>query len=146
MAAPYIKPISGLNSDREVIKRRWGRPFSNAYKQFRMQLFLPQLLQVQAEVSFNPSVIFVQQDFLNAFFSSTSEIIVTSTITVSAAPTQQSSAICDAILPPIPVSSTRTPPERVVTPEPVALSHVEVPLTPEAQYYGTPVKPSVSTE
>ncbi|KAH0545345.1 hypothetical protein FGG08_000644 [Glutinoglossum americanum] len=146
VAAPYVEPISELNSDGEIIKRRWGRPFGNTYKQFKRQLFLPNLLEAQVEVGLNPSAMFVQQDFFNAFFDSTPEIIVTSTATVSVPPTQQSLATHDTIPPPIPISSARTPRETAVTPEPVALSRAEVPLAPEAQRHGIPREPSVLTE
>jgi hypothetical protein len=56
------------NIDGETTDRRSGKPFTNAYKQFRTQLFLTNLSQVQAESSLNPSVLFVQRNFLNAFF------------------------------------------------------------------------------
>ena len=143
VAAPHVEPILGLNSDEEIIKRRWGCPFSNAYKQFRMQLFLPNLLQAQAEVSLNPSVMFVQQDFLNAFFGSTSEITVSAPLTQAIWPP---AATREATPPPGPVSSAQIPRETVVTPEPVAPSLAEVPLAPETQYYGTLCEPSVLTE
>jgi hypothetical protein len=53
----------------EIIKRRSGTPYTNAYRQFRTQLFLPNLRQVRAGSGLNPSVIFVQRDLLNVFFS-----------------------------------------------------------------------------
>lgn len=61
---PFIE-----DNDGEVIKRRSGAPFTNAYKQFRSQLFLPNLRQVQGGSDLNPSVMFVQRNLLNAFFS-----------------------------------------------------------------------------
>jgi hypothetical protein len=48
---------------------RSGRPFRGTYKQSRTQLFLPNLAEVaRVEVSLNPSVLFVQQNFFHAFF------------------------------------------------------------------------------
>ncbi|KAI9774700.1 MAG: hypothetical protein M1839_001661, partial [Geoglossum umbratile] len=132
MAIPYAEPMSGLDSDGESIKRRWGRPFSNAYRQFRMQLFLPNLLQARVEVSQYPSVMFVQQDFLNAFFGPTSEITVTSASTVSVSVAQRFPARRDAVPPPIPVFSAQVPHETVVTPESEAPSRADVLFTPEA--------------
>ena len=57
------------DNDGEIIKRRSGTPYTNAYKQFRTELFLPNLRQVRAGSGLNPSVMFVQRDLLNAFFS-----------------------------------------------------------------------------
>jgi hypothetical protein len=83
---------------------------------------------------------FVQQDFLNAFFGSTPEVVVISTTTVSAT----SADISNAIPPPTSVLSTDTSSERVIIPDPVALSSTEIPLTSDAHNYLR--EPSVSTE
>jgi len=63
VSEPFI-----LANDGEIIKRRSGTPFTNAYKEFRTQLFLPNLHQVQVGPGLDPSVMFVQRDLLNAFF------------------------------------------------------------------------------
>jgi len=148
VAAPYVEPVLGPNSDGEIIRRRWGRAFINAYKQFRTQLFLPNLSQARAEAGLNPSVLFVQQDLLNAFFGPTSEITATSTITVSATPAQVVMSPLvprEAVILPEPASA-QIPRESVDTTEPVTPSRAEVPLAPEGEYYGGPREPSVSTE
>jgi hypothetical protein len=61
---PFIEDIHG-----EKIERRSGRPYMNAYKQLRSQLFLTNLRHFRAESGLNPSIMFVQRDFINAFFS-----------------------------------------------------------------------------
>ena len=61
---PFVEGNDGV-----IIKRRSGIPYTNAYKQFRTQLFLPNLRQVRAGFGLNLSVMFVQRDLLNAFFS-----------------------------------------------------------------------------
>jgi len=61
---PFVEDNDGV-----IIKRRSGTPYTNTYKQFRTQLFLPNLRQVRAGSGLNPSVMFVQRDLLNALFS-----------------------------------------------------------------------------
>jgi hypothetical protein len=66
--APDSEPCAGSHGG-EGKEWRSGRPFRGAYKQSRTQLFLPNLAEAaRVEVSLNPSVLFVQQDFVNAFF------------------------------------------------------------------------------
>lgn len=60
---PFVEDTDG-----ETIDRRSGKPYMNAYKQLRTQLFLPNLRQIQVGSSLNPSVMFVQWDHINAFF------------------------------------------------------------------------------
>jgi hypothetical protein len=55
----------------EAMERRTGTPYTNSYKQFRTQLFLSNLHNARPGPIFNPSVMFVQRDFINAFFGCT---------------------------------------------------------------------------
>ena len=55
----------------EVENRRSGRPFANAYKQLRTQLFLANLSRVEAGLTAHPSVLFIQRDIIGAFFGQT---------------------------------------------------------------------------
>ena len=66
--APNSEPCLPLAVYGESLKRRYGRPFTSAFQHFRTRLFLPNLCQAQAEVSLMPSVMFVQRDFIEAFF------------------------------------------------------------------------------
>ena len=52
----------------ESLQRRWGRPFTSAFQEFRDRLFLPNLFHPQAQESAGPSAAFVQQDLIRAFF------------------------------------------------------------------------------
>jgi hypothetical protein len=53
------------NNNWEAMNRRMGVLFFNSYKEFRIKLFLPNL--TQTEVREGPSVMFVIEDFINAF-------------------------------------------------------------------------------
>ena len=66
--APDLEPYARSHGG-EGKEWRSGQPFRGAYKQSRTQLFLLNLAKAaQVEVSLNPSVLFVQQDFVHAFF------------------------------------------------------------------------------
>jgi hypothetical protein len=53
----------------EGLERRCGRPFASSFQHFRTRLFLPNLREYRSNRgSLEPSVMFVQQDFINAFF------------------------------------------------------------------------------
>ena len=73
-----LKPYSSLGVYGEPLNHRCGRPFASAFQHFRTRLFLPNLTQSQTAVSLNPSVMFVQQDFVNAFFGPLPEIPIAS--------------------------------------------------------------------
>lgn len=67
LTAGTLEPFTE-DSDGESINRRTGKPYANAYMQLRTQLFLPNLLEARAGAGLDPSVMFVQREFFNAFF------------------------------------------------------------------------------
>ena len=72
---PVLEAVESITDDYngQIIGRRSGIPRANAYKELRTQLFLTNLSQVQAGWNLNPSVLYVQRDFLNAFFGCISD-------------------------------------------------------------------------
>lgn len=92
ISVPRLNPTKNL--DGECLKRRLGRPFSNAHAEAKGSLFLPYFKNMEAEAGQNPSALFVLQDTFNAFFNPDpiSEISVTGPkVTISAPVTVQSS-------------------------------------------------------
>jgi hypothetical protein len=57
----------------ESRERRCGKPFANSFKRLRSQLFLSNLAHLEQRPSLNPSVLFVQRDFINSFFTWSSD-------------------------------------------------------------------------
>jgi hypothetical protein len=53
---------------KEGMETRWGRPFGQAYAQLQENLFILNLSRARLEITQKPSAMFVQQDFLRAFF------------------------------------------------------------------------------
>ncbi|KAF8846440.1 hypothetical protein BDZ45DRAFT_699992 [Acephala macrosclerotiorum] len=101
----------------ESLKRRWGRPFEGSYKYFRERLFLGRAEQLELDVY--PSIMFVQQDLLAAFFGYTSvNFQATTTAELASIPTQQlptwrtyaSMPECHEAYAALPTSSTLVPP------------------------------------
>jgi hypothetical protein len=101
-AGPYKEPTPELNSESEGMKWRCGRPFKKAYDQFKERLFLPYLHRRGTEAGPNLSAIFVQQDFLAAFFGSldgsviltvgTPELIISNGVADTKVPTKEASS------------------------------------------------------
>jgi hypothetical protein len=52
----------------ESLRRRWNRPFGKAYIELRRRLFLPEILAAHIENNTGPSILFIHNDFINAFF------------------------------------------------------------------------------
>ena len=117
------------DSDGEVKTRRSGKPYTNAYKHLRTQLFLTNLCQARAESGLNPSVMFVQQDFINAFFDWTRG----SRWNFAPSTTQ------------IPLSELAAPPEPVL-PEAVAASEPEVFVEPRVMEINNTPREAVSLQ
>lgn len=59
------KPVRKTRED--SVKNRSGRPLTSSYHFISRSLFLPQML-IEPEVSGNPSILFVQADFMRSFF------------------------------------------------------------------------------
>jgi hypothetical protein len=55
----------------EAITRRCGKPWNTTYMQVRTQLFLTNMLQIGTHSGPNPSALYVQRDFISAFFDLT---------------------------------------------------------------------------
>jgi hypothetical protein len=55
----------------EAITRRCGKPWNTTYMQLRTQLFLTNMLQIGTHSGPNPSALYVQRDFISAFFDLT---------------------------------------------------------------------------
>lgn len=92
ISVPRLNPTKNL--DGECLKRRLGRPFSNAHAEAKGSLFLPYFKNTPAEAGQNPSALFVLQDTFNAFFNPDliTEIRVTGPkVTISAPVTVQNS-------------------------------------------------------
>ncbi|KAH6666374.1 hypothetical protein B0J14DRAFT_678379 [Halenospora varia] len=70
--APCEQSSENFDAAQEVLKRRWNRPFSKQYSEIRCRLFLPEMLQALLETDMGPSVLFIQYDFMNAFFDMSS--------------------------------------------------------------------------
>lgn len=62
-------PLSTTFKAEACLKRRSGRPFSHSFAFFRTRLFLPDLLEAgEQQVDDYPTTMFVQNDFMDAFF------------------------------------------------------------------------------
>ncbi|PMD42323.1 hypothetical protein L207DRAFT_580988 [Hyaloscypha variabilis F] len=64
LAVRQLPTIKG----KEGIETRWGRPFGQAHSQLQRELFIPNLWRARFETTREPSAMYVQQDFLRAFF------------------------------------------------------------------------------
>jgi hypothetical protein len=52
----------------EINRRRCGKPWTTTYMRIRTRLFLTNLLQIRTQSGPNPSALYVQRDFISAFF------------------------------------------------------------------------------
>jgi hypothetical protein len=75
--SPLLTPSLG-----ECLKRRWGRPFSGAYKEFKCHLFLYRFSN-QVELGTNPPALFIQQDLISTFLRSIPDGVVITPLTIT---------------------------------------------------------------
>lgn len=64
---PSLIPVSTCKTQEPNIKRRTGRPYAGSYNVISRHLFLPEMLR-NTEIGANPSIIFIQTDFMRSFF------------------------------------------------------------------------------
>ncbi|KAH8600139.1 hypothetical protein B0O99DRAFT_590536 [Bisporella sp. PMI_857] len=84
---PYTMPHATVPSVGEGPRRRCGRPFVNAYKEIRAKLYIPNMVAAAKELTLEPTVMFVQQDFMRAFFGTTwSKIVLEHSFSIPIAP------------------------------------------------------------
>jgi hypothetical protein len=133
------------DNDGEIIRRRSGTPYTNAYKQFRTQLFLTNLRQIRAEPGLNPSVMFIQRDFMNAFFGWTRDGGRDFALSTAPIPLFEPASSLERVLPG-PVPSSR--PRAVAPFEPAAIveQQAEVPLNHSPRESVASLRSTISSE
>ncbi|CZR64890.1 uncharacterized protein PAC_14790 [Phialocephala subalpina] len=145
-----LERVATIRRGGESLERRWGRPFEASYKYFRERLFLGRSHPLELDI--NPSIMFVQQNLLAAFFGYTSvNFQANTTADLAPIPTQQLPTWttyapipdCPGTITPIPTSSevvplVRTGPNPEIT-QPVP---TEAPVTEQStglvEDYGPP--------
>lgn len=63
-----VRHPATCRKSKEGMETRWGRPFGQAHAQLQENLFILNLSRARLEITRKPSAMFVQQDFLRAFF------------------------------------------------------------------------------
>ncbi|CZR55714.1 uncharacterized protein PAC_05602 [Phialocephala subalpina] len=72
---PLVQDCQAIRSDLHDLNRRWGVPYQRAFEDGRENLYIPNMTENGLNGSHDmPSAMFIQRDFMNAFFGKTMDL------------------------------------------------------------------------